>query len=121
MGPEYETPELKGQREKHPEKFCVNSPWRLGHMHLAREFHLGKILFSTIDRQPQWPGALGTHLGAGRVSLAAAAVAAVAGARLGVWPGNGTRLSGRGRVPAPSPVTRWLPPDTFRPLLCDSV
>lgn len=57
-------------------------------MHLAREFHLGKILFSTSDRQPRWPGALGTHLGAGRVSLAAAAVVAVAGARLGVWPSN---------------------------------
>lgn len=52
-----------------------------------------------------------------------AAVVAVAGARQGVWPctQDGTQLGGRGRVPAPSPVTRQLPPDTFRPLLCECV
>lgn len=92
-------------------------------MPLAREFHLGKNPIPYKYRQPQRPGALGTHLGAGGVSLAVAAVVAVAGARQGVWSctQDGTQLGGRGRVPAPSPVTRQLPPDTFRPLLCECV
>lgn len=76
------------------------------------------------SRAPQQlrDGVLGTHLGAGGVSLAAAVVVAAAAARLGVGrcPRDGWRLGGRGRVPAPSPVTRRLPPDILRPL-CVSV
>lgn len=46
-----------------------------------------------------------------------------AGAQLGVrrCPEDATRPGGLGRVWAPSPVTRKLPPDTFRSLLCDCV
>lgn len=64
-------------------------------------------------------------LAAGGVSLAAALVvaAAVAAAAASARGAGGVpgMLGGRDGVPAPapSPVTRRLPPDTSRPLLCE--
>lgn len=56
--------------------------------------------------------------------MAVAAVVAVAESAAGLvrlWTRDRAPLGGRGRVPDPSSVTRRLPPDTFRPLLCECV